>query len=371
MENETDLIAADTIQIALYYPNFKITDINRFGNNTMAFIQNPSRADKAAGFYKPRLTFNKKSFTNPSDRLFIEASLPKLIYGENVSELRQQDKNTIAELLTAHLKDMGVSTTPENILQADLKRLDCAKNLILPKGITATYALRTLNNTYISGQKQKSEIKYINGGAGIALRYAHREFILYDKISDLAASGLSENLSIEKDYYTQKGLLRLLKELGLYILRLEYRLANRREVRTILHKQGIANPVLGDIFTPGLTKNLLVEQWETLTRYPAPVPVQLSASQKIQQFIRANSKIKLHTALKSLAFAMLSEELTVDGTLQLLQAHYSKQDIYHLMNKSIEKFPMETQERELLDGLSAQLQEWQALSAEQLIKENK
>lgn len=75
--------------------------------------QNATKRELKQGHYKPRLTLSNRITAGGSRdiTLKIELSLPKLLFGNNFTELRLKDFPMIVHKLVATLADMGVSTT--------------------------------------------------------------------------------------------------------------------------------------------------------------------------------------------------------------------------------------------------------------------
>ncbi|MCL1971475.1 MAG: hypothetical protein FWG57_00585 [Endomicrobia bacterium] len=83
------------------------------------------------GKYRLRLIIIKNRYTG-YPYLYIEFSIPKLLFGNNIQEVCEKDFEIIVDKLLAELKEMGVSTTKEVIEQAIVKKVHYSKNFVLP-----------------------------------------------------------------------------------------------------------------------------------------------------------------------------------------------------------------------------------------------
>lgn len=112
----------DTILLKVPYPNFSITRLDMFepnargiftapflpfnGQRYIKCINNPTKSDKLAGIYLPRLTLYKnvgKGKGGFITNLHIEFSAPKLLYGNNFDELAETDFEVVLKILRKQL----------------------------------------------------------------------------------------------------------------------------------------------------------------------------------------------------------------------------------------------------------------------------
>lgn len=96
----------DTLILQIPLNQCRITDCSKFGTtkekmlenqaNFWKHINNPTSKDKKQGIYKPRLTALKQGKRHS---LKIEFSAPKLLFGNNASEVSESDFDKIVEIL--------------------------------------------------------------------------------------------------------------------------------------------------------------------------------------------------------------------------------------------------------------------------------
>ncbi len=113
----------DTIVLLLSHDMYQINDLDKFvpsarwvANPTPALYgiqskQNPTKKELLVGIYKPRLTlFHRFSHLGKQEIVLkIELSLPKLLFGNNFTELKYRDITIATQKLTQTLETMGSS----------------------------------------------------------------------------------------------------------------------------------------------------------------------------------------------------------------------------------------------------------------------
>lgn len=366
MNNE--LIGLDTVNMALKGLDFTITDLKCFKPKLTSFVCNPSKQDKQNGIYKPRITFYKPTPTVPYEQLWLEFSVPKLIYGENFTEICEKDLEPVTILLQEYLKSIYVITTKQAIFNATLRRSDFSKNLLLSSGIQAGYVLQLVNYSYIHGRRYKSPISYPNG-TGIAINNPNKRFILYDKISDAEKAKISEKLCIEKDYYVQYDKIEKLKKKGVSIFRIEQQFNTRKAVKNAFRERGY-EAVFKNAFNSSLAKDILVTSWNDLLENQLPLNMEFSATETFQSCTSNNPQMSLNNALKNIAVQQLIKENGTDGAINLLKAVFPDKQVNYLMSSAImptcKDFPAK---QDILRDLITQVEERKPLSFNQLIGE--
>ena len=94
--------------------------------------------------YFPRLTVNPRWQNGIQIPLRIEFSVPKLLFGNNVDELGQNDWETVIATLKSKLSQMGVKVFSAQLENALVSAVHFSKNIVLSPHYTASIALKTL-----------------------------------------------------------------------------------------------------------------------------------------------------------------------------------------------------------------------------------
>jgi len=259
----------DTIILQLDSSKFFITDYGKFGttkervNSGVRMFRkwhnNPTPNDKKLGLYKPRLTLLQRGLLL---QLKIEFSAPKILFGNNVEELEENDFDEVVKILQCRLKDMGVVIWKKFIEEAEILSFHVSKNIVLSNGYTSSLAIKELSKLDLSKRFDFDEKKYRNNGEVIQFYTNSHSFVIYDKINDLVKP---RKRATDKDQ-TEKQLtiFDYLKgnNTRTELLRLEVRLILKRKINQVLEQNGFANnPLFKDVFKKELCKKILNTYW--------------------------------------------------------------------------------------------------------------
>jgi hypothetical protein len=122
----------DTIALTLDRHQFEVREPNRFSPSAQGLlvppyyrlgargnflcVQNPTKADFAAGRYAPRLTLAKrKQRTGFTLTLRVEFSAPKLVFGNNFDELTSRDFERVLGALHVSVNEMGIEVESDTL----------------------------------------------------------------------------------------------------------------------------------------------------------------------------------------------------------------------------------------------------------------
>lgn len=222
------IVMIDTIKLTCDIE--KLPSQIRFTENQKGVIKsifNPTKEQESTGKYFPRIIFIKQPVRGGlRQHVQIEFSIPKLLHGNNFSEVCDADFDNIVEALRYVIWQLDIGWRPERPLEEfRVTRVDYSKNIIFNDGTTVAQIIKLLNTSSISKAIDISNGEFRNGGQILHLHTGRRDIAFYDKISDLKRSKISEKRSEEKDNRCQLGLLdSLQKKSKLAVLRYEIRL---------------------------------------------------------------------------------------------------------------------------------------------------
>lgn len=264
----------DTIVLTVPRENYTIFDHDAFtpstariheaGNMQTKHVSNPSQSDWKEGIYKPRLTVRRRYRTGiVTIPLKIEFSVPKLLHGNNVDELKESDFDTVILKLQRVLVDMGVRTSQEVLRRASVSALHVSKNIPLSCGYTASYVIKELSKVNLTRKLDLSQTDFRNEGKSLQYYAVSHSFVLYDKISDL---NQSKGRAIDKDQLPQQfSLFSELREEHTELLRMEVRLSNRTKLKSVLGSLGYSEePVFASVFRRELWQRVLLKYWQDM-----------------------------------------------------------------------------------------------------------
>jgi len=327
--NQSGLTPIDTIRLNLR--NLKHKDIYRLNEQhnmkkvSMGWSYSQSKADKLLGKYKPRFFIGEFSCT-------VEFSAPKLIFGNNVQELLETDKETIIRLIRQHAENAGICLCHDFENYARVTRLDISKNISLSNGKTVAYLLNILKDVNVSERKDPGQINYNGGGVEVNIGNDSKESVFYDKLAELKAFKMNYVFANSplKLPIVQKSI-----QENLEILRIEHRLLNGKAVSDEFENINIFRPKLADIFNSNLLHNtfykVIAEILGNIDK--GALEGHKTDIQGIQQLIAENKDNKLSDLAHSIAFETLKKSFTRKEIKQLLIPYFDKQQVGRFLKK--------------------------------------
>ena len=324
----------DTVILQLNQWQFTIMDYSKFGtfkeevfNNRKNFckwICNPNSLDKKRGIYRPRLTLIKRG-----QRVFlkVELSLPKLIFGNNLDELSQNDFTLVLDTLKKSLGEIDVLVFKNSLEDAEIISFHPSKNIKLNNGYTSNFAIRQLSKVDI-GKRFDVDVKdYRNNGESLQFYTKLFAVCIYDKANDYLKP---QRRAIDKDQnYKQRTIFEVLNKQSPFfeVLRIEVRLNGKRTMNELLQKLGFnKNPRLKDLFKDDLCKKILNYSWEMIFNKNEFVFSLNDNPQKLLEALIANNPgIKLIEAIKTVGLYLLAKDKDgLGGLRKIIDNRYKK-----------------------------------------------
>jgi len=332
----------DTIVLKLKYPSFQVTNPEFFmpvlkirktedvpANQRKhdkvytKYIQNESRDDKAEGIRKPNLTIVRSFRDNELIyELHIQISIPKMLYGHNLNIVDDYQFGAVISTLTQKLKTMGVDVAEDVLEDAEVVRVHCGKNIILPHPRTVAEAINELAKAELGKSMDIDTRDYKNGGQALYFYCGSRNFIFYDKVKDI----MKTKVKASEKYKTRTE--RDIVESGalndLELLRFEIRLNSARIIQSTIKKvtgDYPENLTFSYLFNKDLCKKILIKSWEEILRRPAnqlAFKSDFSEEEAFQAFIARERKgiagsHSLNRVLHSFGLYTLIKTLGIQG----------------------------------------------------------
>jgi len=259
----------DTVILQIPMGYSAIIDHDRFNPSTrgmsddsrgfVKYVNNPTKIDKEKGIYKPRLTIIKRG-----ERIYlkIEFSAPKLLFGNNLDELRENDFDEMTEKLRKEILEMGVRLWTHEIENAEVISFHPSKNILLSKGYTASFAIRELSKINLNQKFDFTKVTYRNNGEELQVYSNCHSCVFYDKINDLDKP--AKRATDKDETKKQLDLFKYIKKekTNLEVLRFEIRLSRKKKMEEVLAKIGYTgNPIFKDIFKKDICQKILKLYW--------------------------------------------------------------------------------------------------------------
>jgi len=325
--NKIPDLMIDTVAIRITYPNFSVAEPKLFtpaliikndqGNfdsqygrhRFTKYQQNATSQDKRAGIYLPRLTvYQRYDGMKPTYQLYIEFSVPKLIFNNNIQEVGNSDFESIVKVLQIRLKLMGIGLFEHSLRKAIVVKAHFGKNIQLPHPITAQDAISTLYKADMGKRKDINIRHYGNDGQALYFYASSANIIFYDKIKDMENT---KARAMDKDKLkNDKPLAKELQDDKCEILRFEVRLTKQQSLNAFLTKvikEKIKGITFEKMFNQELCQKVLLTSWQEIINSPASQlalkldrPLQDIFDLMIKNISPANKK-KAHSLSKTLA----------------------------------------------------------------------
>jgi len=308
----------DTIKILISRDKYIVSDYMSFNTTKLAMENNPAgyysyintyARSKKLFYYYPKVTICKQG---RNYNLIVEFSAPKIIFGENLSELDNTYFEDLIRKLITRLNEMGVIVNSKNLINADVISLHASKNIFL-KNIKPQEIIRELSKNENPMRLDVNRKSYTNNGESLQFHASSHELVLYDKMADMVKSKIR---SIDK-------LKPKIALPNINILRIEARLIKKRKLNSILKRLGYQkNPILRDVFNEQLCKLVVLTFWNDYVIKGRPPITQDTTLNTLKNIILAmKPKMKKAIYLTGLLTIINSED-GIGGLASQLKESY-------------------------------------------------
>ncbi len=298
----------------------------KISGNSASYRLNTTKMDKKLGIYTPRLTLYVQCVSGGYRRLlYVEFSAPKLIHGNNFTEIGVSDYGKLCNILSESLAKKGVHLSPNRLRYAEVKTIHYAKNIIFTDGTKPTSVISHLKKAEVNLRKKTCETKYLNGGDALHIYTNSRGLCVYDKLKELEKARKTEKGNLEKDSWCQQNYVKeflLAAPKPFEVLRVESRLLNRETIVKVLRSSGISvpdRPKLKDLYDLKVAKAILLGD---LTELEMAMPPSAGGREPPDEYLaeikRLNPDITPANALMLLGEHMATDEVGVNATRKAL-----------------------------------------------------
>jgi hypothetical protein len=319
----------DTVALTLNSRDFIIYAPEKF--TPSAEIMNTSRNIKGRiactqqfkdkTIYYPRLTLSRIAGRQGSAiSLRVEASLPKLVYGNNFDELTDGDLPVVLRLLQKRLEDMGVQASEQALRQAGVSAIHFSKNILLGDYATCSMIITELQKVNVSKRLDISRTTFLNGGIAVKYHANCYEIIVYDKWADLQQSKISSKRGLERDYHTQHSLLSSRqKSPPCEVLRLEIRFGRRTPLKAILKTiDRESSLTLEALFNAALSQAVLLHYWQQILDAWDVLSIAENAPEDVLRAIMQSEALKSAKAFQLTGALLVARSVGIRGLRTML-----------------------------------------------------
>lgn len=365
----------DSVTLLINFQDFKILHPNRFHPDPFLVYQhqiiksvaNSTKQDFLEGNYLPKLTLSRrKNLDGKSEvMLTIEASLPKIMFNNNLEELQTKDFYTVISKLQEKLLLMGVEVSIKALKSSAVTSIHYSKNIVLKDGSTPFHYLQQIEKGIISTQLDANTTNYRGGGHVVKWHCNSYEIVLYDKLYDLLKhQQQGKKRSIDTDNFLdfKKIEKRRTKKKRFEVLRIEARLNKRIMIKNLFKKLKIKNnltlqqlcksiimkKVLGYYINTIVSKRPIIHDIHTLTK-----------QQLLSSLIVHNSQISPRNLLSYIGYTTLLQEFS-QLELQRLFKPKDKSNLQRLF-KEFSAISLPTSKHDSFDIILKQIKSYKPL----------
>lgn len=239
------------------------------------------------GLYFPTVSYmerpNGKKGSGFSYDLRIEFSAPKIVFGDNLHEITEDDYSKLRTTLLSRLHLMGFDfISPEDINNATVSRLDVCKNVIFSSRAAMIMVINALKKANLGGEFTPFEKSYLGGGYAIGFSLKNEEISVYDKGEDLRRARKSKSKARDEDAFFEGGIKGEWKNGS--VLRIEVKMNNAGTIRRRLKSVGLEvsseSITLSSIFKGNIWKLLLNNRFRQIY---AKIPIVELDGESVEQ----------------------------------------------------------------------------------------
>jgi len=210
--------------------------------------------------YIPKILL-KRRYGESQFTLFLDFSVPKVIYNNNLEEVCENDFDAVVRRIVAVLSILNITIDEESIKNADVMFFHPSKNIPL-QSYTPSMVITELSKINLTKKMDMNKTNFRNHGQALQLYAKTHELTFYDKISDLNKP--SQRAVEHEALRSDKQLYREIKKTdrSLQIFRMEVRLKQKEKMNEVLLRCGFQkNPTFKDIFKNEVSQKILQHYW--------------------------------------------------------------------------------------------------------------
>jgi hypothetical protein len=365
----------DSVTLLIKPQDFKIIDPNRFrpstslvySNQAIKAVVNPTKQDNLANLYLPKVTLSRRRNLQGQSEimLIIQASLPKLIFGNNLEELQTKDFDTVIAVLQSKLMHMGVGISTEHLKKSDIIAVHFSKNIVFKDGASPYHYIAQIQNSVLTSRLDTNKTDYRNAGHAFKWHCNSYEIIVYDKLHDLLTNAKSgPKRSIDRDNYLNlKAITQLRsKKKKFEVLRIEVRLNRRIALKNLFKKLGMQNNLtVQSVFKPSVMRKVLGHYIDTIkTKRSAICDFTIIDKRELLFILMIhNPSAPLKKVLSYIGQSALLQEMTANEINKMLKPKYEKS--FLRLQKEFDRLILPSTINHSFDVILKQIQKYKAV----------
>lgn len=254
--------------------------------------------------------------------MIVTFSIPKLLYGNSVQEVSDKELGKVVAALQHALSRAGIQVEQPDLYSARVTAIHFCKNIFLPRDVLLQDILAELQRTDLNKTVDVTTKESKNGGRTLHIYSGVEERVFYDKVTDALRP---KNKRKDKGYIDHERAV--IDEFGLHdieIFRYEFRIKKAQSVERVINRALDRKPrsyvAFKDVFTPDLSKQLLLTSWRDLLGRPENQLALLGPADKFKVLQHIVENARAQSTVHS-----MNNALTSYGITAVVQDHGAKE----------------------------------------------
>ncbi len=240
--------------------------------------------------YLPEVTYvnfpNPRAKTEESGRIYgyqITFSAPKLLYGNNIEEVTENQFEEVVDVLYEQLQFLALPTeiTKEDIRRAKVRRLDYSKNAMIAELVPGEQFCSMLMRSEHTYKSKYAQTQYRHGEL-YRENIKKRSIVVYDKLEEFRNS-LPKNkvLNVREQFFLAAEKAHLFQ-----VFRLEVQMQDLNQIALELERFGVkrAEITFSRVFSKELAHSILMRYWKSAIENLDPNPELFSEDNLLATF---------------------------------------------------------------------------------------
>ena len=305
------------------FDRFALEQLIRGRGRAQIYFNPSPKYATGLGKYMPSLTLTRRAskVIGVSYLLAVEFSAPKMLFGNNFSEITEADFEQLLAVLQAKLIELtGRTFTRDQLAQSDVGSWHPCKNIVFQDYTSCQTVLSTIAKLDISRIYDLQRTNFRDGHV-VHIHCNSLDIAFYDKMADLRKAKVSEKRAFENDSAIQLPLLNSLKGAGhIEVLRQEVRFGGRRSIKNAFPGLGVWT--FESLFKKDLNQAVLLKHWHKLAdssdmlALDAKKPYEL-----LQNYLIENPDTKPRDAMAAVTGILINGQHGVLGLRNLVEAY--------------------------------------------------
>ena len=298
---------------------------------TRTFLNPSSKYASHLGRYMPRLTLHRRAAKTIGTvyQLAIEFSAPKLLYGNNFSEVEEEDFTAILMALRARIDELtGHKFTLFELADANVGSWHPCKNIVFQGYISTQTILGTIPKLDISRLYDVQRTNFRDGHV-VHIHCNSVDVAFYDKLADLRKAKVSDKRAFEKDSVIQLRHLVELEKSGVTVLRQEVRFGGRQSIKRAFPDLSVWT--FESLFKTELCQAVLLKHWHRLSDSVDMLGLDAGRPYELlQNYILDNPGASAKDALAAIGSVLVCGQEGVSGLRNLIEPQYGSSVWYRV-----------------------------------------